>query len=58
MSHRFTDYKALIACEDVEAVLIATPNHIHFDLEMAALQQGKHVILEKPVPSMLQSLPR
>lgn len=32
----------------VEAVLIATPNHLHFPLAMAALERGKHVICEKP----------
>ena len=44
----FDDYREFLEKADVEAVLIATPNHIHFDLAMAALQHGKHVICEKP----------
>ena len=44
----FADAQTMLEQADVEAVLVATPNHIHFDLAMAALAQGKHVILEKP----------
>ena len=32
----------------VEAVLIATPNHLHFPMAKEALERGKHVICEKP----------
>ena len=39
---------ALLNDPEVEAVLIATPNHLHFPLAMAALEHGKHVICEKP----------
>lgn len=44
----YDDYRALLQNPDVEAVLIATPNHLHFPLAMAALEAGKHVICEKP----------
>lgn len=44
----FDDYRDLLEKADVEAVLIATPNHIHFDMAMEALHHNKHVILEKP----------
>ena len=38
-------------CADpaVDAVLVATPNHGHFAPALAALQQGRHVLCEKPV---------
>ena len=38
-------------CADpaVDAVIVATPNHCHFAPALAALQQGRHVLCEKPV---------
>lgn len=38
-----------IADPAVDIVLIATPNHVHRDLAVAALDAGKNVICEKPV---------
>jgi len=48
-AHCFSDYRALIACPDVDAVDISTPNDVHFDIAMAAVQAGKPFCLEKPV---------
>jgi len=39
----------LIRDPEVQAVVIATPVHTHFDLAMAALDAGKHVLVEKPI---------
>ena len=38
----------LLRHPEIEAVLIATPNNSHFSLAKLAMEQGKHVILEKP----------
>jgi len=35
----------------VDAVVIATPVQYHYDLALAALQAGKHVLVEKPITS-------
>lgn len=35
--------------EDVDAVVLCTPNHVHEDQAVAALQAGKHVYLERPI---------
>lgn len=43
----FIDPEAFYA-SDIDAVYIALPNHLHFPYAQAALQAGKHVILEKP----------
>ncbi len=44
-----TDYRDVINDPSVDAVAIATPVSSHFDLAMAALRAGKHVLVEKPM---------
>ena len=46
---RFTDYHQLIACEEVDAVEICTPNHLHVPMALAAVEAGKPFNLEKPL---------
>ncbi len=44
-----TDYAALLARSDVDALAIATPVFAHIALARQALQAGKHVLVEKPM---------
>jgi predicted dehydrogenase len=44
-----TDAASLIARTDIDAVAIATPVSTHFNLALAALRAGKHVLVEKPL---------
>ena len=44
-----TDYRDLLNDRAVDAVVVATPVSTHFDLAMAALRAGKHVLVEKPM---------
>ena len=44
----YTDYQKLLANPDINAVVIATPNLMHREMFLAALQAGKHVLCEKP----------
>ena len=46
-----TDYRELINDPSVDAVAIATAVSSHFDLAMATLRAGKHVLVEKPMTS-------
>lgn len=45
----FRSAQELFSSRDVDAVIITSPNRWHFPLAKAALEAGKHVILEKPV---------
>lgn len=42
------DTDQLFADPEIELVIITTPNDTHFELASAALQAGKHVVVEKP----------
>jgi len=46
--HTTTDYRELLDDTRIDMVAIATPVSTHFDLAMAALKAGKHVLVEKP----------
>jgi predicted dehydrogenase len=45
----YRDYRKLCAAKDIDAIIIATPNHTHAVIALTAAAQGKHVYLEKPV---------
>jgi predicted dehydrogenase len=47
--YAFTDYRALIASEEVDAVVIATPSDTHHAISLQAIKAGKHVFCEKPL---------
>ncbi len=44
-----TDYRKVIERSDIDAVVIATPNHTHALIAISAAAAGKHVYVEKPV---------
>lgn len=44
-----TDYKKLLARDDVDAITVALPNFLHAPVSLAALKAGKHVFCEKPM---------
>jgi predicted dehydrogenase len=44
----YNDYRSLVADPDVEAVYIATTHNFHFENAKLCLENGKHVLCEKP----------
>jgi predicted dehydrogenase len=46
-----TDFEDVLADDQVDGVAIATPVHTHFPIAKACLENGKHVLIEKPLAS-------
>jgi predicted dehydrogenase len=49
VAQTFREYTDLLAQPDIDAVSIAVPNALHAPVTIAALQAGKHVLVEKPL---------
>ncbi|SEQ13825.1 Predicted dehydrogenase [Streptomyces sp. yr375] len=49
-----TDWRALIARDDVDLVDICTPGDSHAEIAVAALAAGKHVLCEKPLANTVE----
>ncbi|MCX6910688.1 MAG: Gfo/Idh/MocA family oxidoreductase, partial [Verrucomicrobia bacterium] len=45
----YNDFREMIACADIDAVVIATPDHWHVPAAIAAVRAGKDVYVEKPL---------
>jgi predicted dehydrogenase len=45
----YTDHHTMLAEADLDVVSIATPDHLHLEPTLAALEAGVHVLLEKPM---------
>jgi predicted dehydrogenase len=48
----------LIARDDLDAVVVCTPNHLHETMAIAALEAGKHVFVERPLATSSQGAAR
>src|SRR5438105_1476125 len=50
----YDDYRTMLARADLDAVVIATPDDLHYPMTMAALDAGLHVVCDKPLASNVQ----
>jgi len=54
-AEQFQDYRVLLdRRKDIDAVMIATPDHMHAPITIAALRAGKHVYVEKPMAHTIE----
>ena len=51
----YDSYDAIIGDEEVDFVYIATPNALHFNIAKYMLEHHKHVIIEKPIMSLVEN---
>jgi predicted dehydrogenase len=50
----YDDYKELLKDPSIDAVVIATPEHLHYPMFMAAMKAGKNVYVEKPLAHTIE----
>jgi predicted dehydrogenase len=48
------DYRKVLDYKEIQAVLVATPSHLHREVTLAALQAGKHVYCEAPMATTIE----
>lgn len=54
----FSDYKELLELDEIDAVVVATPDNTHVDIVLDVLNAGKHVLSEKPAATSLKDFER
>lgn len=50
----YADYRRILDRDDIDFIMIATPDHWHTKIAVEALQAGKHVFCEKPLTLTLE----
>jgi predicted dehydrogenase len=48
------DYRKLLDSKDIDYVLIATPEHWHYQMTLDAIDAGKHIYVEKPMTHTIE----
>ncbi len=49
VKNTYTDYRKMLERNDLDAVVVATPDSFHFQPARAVLESGRHVLVEKPL---------
>lgn len=48
-ARQFSDYREMLSTQDLDAIVIATPNQTHFNILSDVFDTGLHVLVEKPL---------
>ncbi len=48
-----SDWQQVVLRDDLDAVIVCTPNHLHAPMSIAAMNNGKHVLCEKPLATTI-----
>lgn len=54
----YDDWHELVTRDDVDAVVVATPNVLHLEQALAAIAAGKHLLVEKPLTVTVEDADR
>jgi UDP-N-acetylglucosamine 3-dehydrogenase len=54
----FTDLEEMLKSEDIDAISIASPTSTHAAIALMAIENGKHVLIEKPMTSTVEEAER
>ena len=53
-----TDWRSVLERDDIDVVDVCTPGHLHAEVALAALEAGKHVLVEKPLSNTVEESER
>lgn len=48
----------ILSMDDIDAVVLCTPNYLHEEMAVAALESGKHVLVERPLATTVEGTKR
>ena len=54
----WTDYEAMLSGAKLDAIVIATPHHLHAPMGLACLEAGLHTFIEKPIANTVSEADR
>jgi predicted dehydrogenase len=54
----YQDFREMLSSNKIDAVIVAVPPHVHAEIGVACMEQGIHVLMEKPIAGSLEDADR